>query len=125
MITEYEEQCKVVEYYNSKNILGFAVINDGVKSIGQAKKQQKMGLRSGISDLILVFKKGVLFLEMKRSRRVLKNGNLSKQNLASENQLKMKKYFDENIESSAYEIAYGFDEAKELIDKYEKKWNGV
>jgi len=57
----------------------------------------------------------LIFIEMKKLRKILKNGNMSKEDLLRENQ----KIWLEKINGTGNEafVCYGFDEAKKVIDK--------
>jgi len=123
------EQQKVVNYLEilkrqGKVIEYFAPVNENKHSkqnrqsaIIFEKQAQKMGKKAGVSDLVVIFKDKVLFLEMKRPPKKLKNGKLSYAGIkVSEYQKK----FLENINKSEIcvgKVAYGFEEARKIIDK--------
>lgn len=65
-----------------------------------------MGVRPGVPDYLIVFQYYVVFIEMKRA----KGGHLSKD---------QKEWHDAltNVNIDVY-VTKGFDEAKEIVDKY-------
>lgn len=126
---EYFEQCKVVihltilkikglvkEFFSVENENKMSFLNVGLAS-KQGKQSEKSGKKSGASDLVIVLQDKVLFIEMKRKRKILKSGSFSKEDLASDEQKK----FIENIMKSdvCYGfICYGYNEAREVIDRF-------
>jgi hypothetical protein len=80
-------------------------------------KAKAMGKQAGVSDLVIILKNRVLFIEMKKAPKKLKNGKLSYTGISvSEHQ----KTFLNAVNSSdvcAGFVCYGFDEAKNIIDK--------
>ena len=120
---EHYEQVKVISYLNilksqMKIIEFFAVPNGGSRNVREAMNLKKEGVKSGVSDLVIVTKNVVLFLEMKRPAKKLKNGKLSTAGISvSDNQKK----FIEQVNLSnvvTAKVCYGFDEAKLFIDSY-------
>ena len=63
---ESDIQAQIVEYLKYKNIMFFSVPNEGVNSIKRMMKLKKMGLRSGVSDLVILMKNKIVFLEVKQ-----------------------------------------------------------
>jgi hypothetical protein len=90
-------QGKVTEYTHTAN----ETWDPGWK---QKAKNQAKGVRSGIPDFIIVFPKAVLFLELKRPD----GGVVSKTQKAWRAALE--------AAGANYGLAYGYDEAKEVID---------
>jgi len=128
------EQKKAVEYLEilkrqGKIISFFAPMNENLmsnsnrqKAIVIENKAKAMGKRKGVSDLVVILKDKVLFVELKRAGKRLKNGKISYTGIkVSENQ---KRFLEEVNQSSVCEgfIAYGFDDFKEKIDKFCKKY---
>ena len=71
--SEHQEQCAVVQWLEWNNIDFFAVPNanamsseNRTKAIRIAVKQKKEGVKAGVSDLVILGYKRVLFVEMKR-----------------------------------------------------------
>ena len=63
---ESDIQALIVQYLKYKNIMFFSVPNEGVNSIKRMMKLKKMGLRSGVSDLVILMKNRVIFVEVKQ-----------------------------------------------------------
>ena len=118
---EHQEQIKVVNYLNilqkqGKVVEYFAIPNGGSRHKLEAINLKKEGVKSGVSDLCIILKNRVLFVEMKKAPKKLKSGNLSYAGIkVSEHQNK----FIENVSKSnvcGAVVCYGFDEAKSFID---------
>ena len=122
------EQKKAVEYLEilkrqGKIISFFAPMNENVmsgsdrqKAIIIENKSKAMGKRKGVSDLVIILKDKVLFVELKRAGKRLKSGKISYTGIkVSENQ---KRFLDEVNQSNVCEgfVAFGFDEFKNKID---------
>ena len=109
---EIDEQIAVVEYLEilcgAGRVVMFSALPNNIytDSIKQKGKQIAEGLKPGFPDLVVVFKTKVLFLEMKRT----KGGVMSA----------YQKRWQEALEgvggSVIARVAYGFDEAKNIID---------
>lgn len=70
--SEDMEQIKFVVYLQKKNILHYAVWNQGKKSIAGAIKAKRMGLVAGVPDICIpVARKGYhsLYIEMKKTTK--------------------------------------------------------
>ena len=107
------EKTKMIETF-------FCVPNGGSRNKIEASNLKKEGVRSGVSDLIVIFKEKVLFLEMKQPKKVLKSGKLSN---ASSKQSPSQIEFMNSVTNSnvcIYDVGYGFAGAKIVIDKYIK-----
>lgn len=121
--TEHTEQVTLVRWfrdtYPSDYYRIFAVPNGDFRHKSVAQRLHSEGVTAGISDLIILdkVKHQVLFLEMKRKRRVLKNGSLSKENLASPEQIEFLDFVN-GIEHSSGVVAYGYLDAKRCILKW-------
>jgi len=110
-----------------KIITFFAAINETrvkssnpIKNKAIAFKEYAMGKRSGVSDITIILKDKVLFLEMKQPKKLLKNGTYTNSHSKqSESQIEFEK---EVTRSSVcfYEVGYGFLNAKEIIGEYIK-----
>ena len=128
-MSEEDEQKKVVGYLRilerqGKIITFFAPVNENKQSktnklmaIRLANKAKAAGKRAGVSDLVIILKYKVLFLEMKVAPKILKSGKLSYSNSkVSDNQtLFLDKVSESEVCISA--IGYGWHSAKEIIDK--------
>lgn len=120
---EHYEQVKVISYLNilksqMKIIEFFAIPNGGSRNKIEAVNLKREGVKAGVSDLCVILKDRVLFIEMKRPAKKLKNGKLSIAGISvSDNQKK----FIEQVNLSnvvTAKVCYGFDEAKLFIDSY-------
>jgi len=106
---------KVIEYFApmGENKQSF---NNRLVAQKIQKKAEAMGKLKGVSDLCVILKNRVLFIEMKKDPKVLQNGKLSTAGIkVSEYQ----KQFLNTIQKSDVctgVVCYGFDEAKSYID---------
>ena len=122
-ITETQEQQKLVQWLKLKKIFYFSVPNGSVlkgNPLQRAKQMNRLkseGLIVGTSDIVVMLSNKILFIELKRAKKVLKSGKLSTSNsVTSKEQLK----FLESVNEFGYAIGnvcYGFNEAKELIEE--------
>jgi len=118
---EHQEQIKVVNYLNilqkqGKVVEFFAIPNGGSRHKLEAINLKREGVKSGVSDLCVILKNKVLFIEMKRPAKRLKSGKLSTAGIiVSEYQ---KQFLESISKSEVCEgiVCYGFDEAKNFID---------
>jgi len=118
---EHYEQIKVIDYLSilqrqGKVISYFAVPNGGSRNKLEAINLKREGVKAGVSDLVVILKNKVLFVEMKRKPKILKSGKISYTGIkVSDNQ---KKFLNEIKSSEVCEgfVAYGFDEFKNKID---------
>ncbi len=81
---ESEEQKALVEWLRYKKIFHFSIPNENQGSFTnrkvamiQQRKAASMGKIKGSSDLAILLPDTILFLELKRKRKTLKNGKLS------------------------------------------------
>lgn len=115
ILTEYQEQCLVVEYLEilkKKGVIKvFSAVpnNTYTKSFKQKRKQVAEGVRPGVPDMIVVSEKGVLFLEMKR----VSGGQLS---AYQKKWLQSLQFTKEPLLQA--KVAKGFTEAKSIIDYF-------
>lgn len=65
---EYILQCQFVEALRLNNIFVFSIVNEGQKNIKTAIIHKKQGLFAGCSDLIVLHKGKVYFIEMKSEK---------------------------------------------------------
>jgi hypothetical protein len=121
--TEHTEQVTLVRWFRDTYPAGhyriFAVPNGEFRHKSVAQRLNSEGVTSGISDLIILdrVKHRVLFLEMKKTRKTLKNGSPSKENLASPEQIEFLEFVN-GIECCDGIVAYGYLEAKELVTQW-------
>jgi hypothetical protein len=109
-------QTALVEYLHlmapQRGFLIFAVPNEGMgkaqsgAGMGRMMRLRRMGLRSGVADLVIVKDGRVYFLEMKR--------RLGKQ---SANQLEFEA--DAIRAGAEYAVAQSFDEALKILKNWE------
>jgi hypothetical protein len=95
---------KVLEFFApiNENTMGF---KDRNLVVSLEKKARKMGKRKGVSDIVVVLKKRILFIELKRE-----DGKPSKAQLEFLNGVN-------NSFVCTGEVCYGFQEAKELVEE--------
>lgn len=108
-LSEYEIQCKLVKYLEflqkkDKIVLFTAIPNSTFSGIIQRVKNKKMGVRAGVPDLFILGHNHSLWLEIKRE----KDGMLS-----YEQQIWISAL---NTNGEPAQVAYGYQEAKEVID---------
>ena len=75
-----------------------------------------MGKLKGVSDLVVMLDDRILFIEMKRCQGLKKNGEKRQENMLKPEQ----QAFLDNVNCFSYAkgfVAYGFLEAKEIIEK--------
>ena len=107
---EHEEQEAVVEYLELLKIKFTSIPNSTyTKSWKQKAFNKKQGLRAGLPDLLCLIKDKLVFIEMKRQ----------KGSVVSDVQ---KSWIEElnKVDNVYAHVCKGFDEAKEIIDKYNK-----
>lgn len=120
--TEAEEQKCLVQWLNIKHINHFAPINENNHSklnrqfaIKNEAKAKAMGKVPGVSDIVVFLENKILFIELKRKKKVLKGGGLSishtKVSDAQYDFMTMVNKYD-YAEST---ICYGWEEARDFI----------
>lgn len=124
LATEYQEQCKLVQWLRIRKIFHFAptLENNTYKqnrkfAMIAEQKAKRSGKVKGTSDLFVFLPNKLIVIEMKRSKRKLKNGNLSTSHTnTSKEQLQFLKdvNFYDYVNST---VCYGYVEARELIEK--------
>ena len=111
ILSEYEEQCLLVQYLELKNIKFSKIAQETfTRSWGIKIKNKMSGLRRGVPDMLMIIsqkneKDKLIFIEMKRT----KGGILSKEQKGWKDALNK----CQGVESF---VCYGYEEAKELID---------
>ena len=104
---EYDECLLLVEYLNIKQIKFTHVHNEMyTKSWNQKMRAKKLGVSSGVPDYMMIVNGKMLFIEMKRKKK----------SSLSENQKIWIEELNKLNNVYAY-VCYGFDEAKDVIDK--------
>ena len=115
--TEQQEQMKLHQWCKLKGLLSFSIPNGGTRHKLEAINLKKEGLTKGVSDYCVVLKDVVLFIEMKRQKKVLKSGKLSISH--TKTSLDQLNFLEDINKSKACKgvVAYGFKEAKEFIEE--------
>ena len=120
--TEADEQQALVQWLRAMHIFHFAPVNEN-NTYGQNRKyamiaEQKAkssGKVKGVSDMVVMLKDRILFIELKRRPRKLKNGKLSTSHTkTSDEQLD----FLDRVNRFGYahgKVCYGAKEAVEYI----------
>ena len=104
--SEHEEQVALVQWFRDNfkepDYIIFAVPNGGKRCGAEAERLRKEGVKSGVSDLIILSHGKVIFLEMKKL-----NGKLSDK----------QKEFNENVEYLGFIsiVGYGASDASKKI----------
>ncbi len=113
--TERQEQIMLHQWCKLKGLMSFAVPNGGSRHKLEAINLKREGVTKGVSDYIVLLPNKILFIEMKRQKRILKNGNLSTSNTStSKEQLKFIK--DVNLYHYVNaRVCYGYNAAREFI----------
>ena len=128
--SEETEQKKLVQYLRAKNIFHFAPLNENNQSfmnrntaIRIEAKAKAMGKMNGVSDIIVMLKGSILFIELKRAKKRLRNGKLSTSNTkVSEAQKSFISTINDNFGNYAYaKVCYGADEAISVIEDINKR----
>jgi hypothetical protein len=119
---EHLHQKTFVEYLyllerQGKIITFFAVPNGGSRNIREARNLKLEGVRAGVSDLVVVLKDKVIFIEMKQPPKKLKSGKLSTAGISVQDSQRefLGKVSQSNV-CKGY-IAYGFEQAKKIIEE--------
>ena len=122
--TEADEQKALVQWLNIKHIMHFAPIMENNHSklnrqfaVRNEAKAKAMGKKPGVSDIIVMLDNKILFIELKRKKKILKSG---KESTSHTNISEAQKEFIENVNKYNYalgKVCYGWEEAKEFILK--------
>ena len=118
---EHHEQIKLVNYLSilerqGKIITFFAIPNGGSRHKMEAVNLKREGVKAGVSDMQVILKDKVLFIEMKRPPKRLKSGKLSYAGISVSD--KQKEFIDKvnNSDVCLAVVCYGFSEAREFVD---------
>ena len=126
-MTEAQEQEILVQWLRLKKIFHFAPVLEN-NTHGQNRKwamiaevkAKKQGKVKGTSDLFVLLEDKLLIIEMKRKKKVLKNGNLSN---ASSKPTPEQEEFIRKANLCHYvnaRVCYGYLEAQSFIEEYLK-----
>lgn len=122
---EADEQKALVQWLRAKKIFHFAPTNENNTykqnpryAMIAEQKAKAAGKLKGTSDLIIMLPSKILFIELKRRKKLLKNGKYS---TTHTNLSKEQIDFLENVAQFEYAdsaVCYGCNEAIEYISKY-------
>lgn len=125
--SEFEEAVRLVQTMEYMGIDIWHLKNENtVKSIGFIRKQKMQGWRAGVSDYLVFIPKEksrlnegkVLFIELKRAKRKLKNGNIGKSpSKIYDAQVEFIRKMD-SVSIIGAKICYGADQAIEFVEQY-------
>ena len=104
--TEYDEQCALVEWLEIKGYKFTAIPNSTwTTSMNQKMRNKKSGLRAGLPDMLVIHPKGLVFIELKRT----KGGQVSEF---------QKEWIDalQNCKNVGAFVCYGCNEAINLLE---------
>lgn len=107
--TEDQEQEALCAWMTLKKIKFFAIPNGGSRHVAEAVKLKRCGVKRGVPDLCIPIPSGSyhgLFLELKR----VSGGKVTAEQVDWLQFLRLQGYYAE--------IAYGFDEAKQIVTDY-------
>ena len=122
--SEAIEQQKLIQWLRLKKIFHYATTNennsykqDRKYAMIAEQKAKSQGKLKGVADITVLLPNKILFIELKKQGKVLKNGNISHSNSkVSDEQIA----FLEKINSFDYaigKVCYGFDAAKNFIEE--------
>ena len=117
--TERQEQIKLHQWCKLKKLVSFAIPNGGSRHKLEAINLKREGVTAGISDYVVMLPNKILFLELKRSRRLLKSGKLSVSHTkTSPEQLKFLQTITESFDYADGFVCYGCNSAIEYIESH-------
>lgn len=107
--TETYEQIRLVTWLEKMGLKYYAVPNGGLRSMSEAIKFKRCGVKAGVPDVCVPFPSGPyhgLYIELKR----MKGGSVSE----------VQKDWIRYLNSVGYHavVAKGFDEAKNIVEYY-------
>lgn len=121
-MTEEQEQISLMQqaaYHPICKKYLFAIPNGGKRHIVTALKLKAQGVKPGVPDILLAYPSGRyhgLFIELKRRAQTKEQGgSRSKGTLTADQMIVMRYLNDVNYLA---QVAYGADEAWEIITKY-------
>ena len=112
-----EKQNKIITFFAPMNENIFSFLNrDIIFKIEKVTK--KMGKRKGVSDLVVILKDKILFVELKKAPKKLKNGKLSYKNVKITKE--QKNFLEQVNKSNVCEgfVAYGFNDFYNKIQNF-------
>lgn len=112
MLTEHAEQQLLTEWLTLKKILFYAIPNGGSRHFLEAINLKKTGVKAGVPDICVPVARGTfhgLYIELKRKRNYK----------VSPYQKKWLEILNEN--GYCAKVAYGFEDAKSIIETYFKE----
>jgi hypothetical protein len=121
---EIDEQKKLVKWLQIKKIFFYSNVSenntykqDRKYAMIAEQKAKSQGKLKGVSDITVLLPNKILFIELKKQGKKLKNGNISHSNSkVSDEQIA----FLEKVNSFDYaigKVCYGFDDAKNFIEE--------
>ena len=121
---EIDEQKKLVNWLKTKKIFFYSNVSenntykqDRKYAMIAEQKAKSQGKLKGVADITVLLPNKILFIELKKQGKVLKNGNISHSNSkVSDEQIA----FLEKVNSFDYaigKVCYGFDAAKNFIEE--------
>ena len=119
--SERQEQIKVIQYLEllkrkGKILFYFAIPNGGSRNAIEAKNLKLEGVRAGVSDICVITRDKVIFIEMKKRAKILKSGKKSTAGIKiSDSQKEFIELVTQNPNIKA-RICYGFNEAIIFIE---------
>ena len=119
MNSEHAEQVTLINEFKKRypNEIIFAIPNGDFRHKQVARRLKAEGVLSGVSDICVITKDKTLWIEMKRKRKILKNGKQSKEDLASKEQHDFINYINQTTHSIGF-IAYGWEDAISFIENH-------
>ena len=122
--SEAIEQQKLIQWLRLKKIFHYATTNENNSFMQNRKyamiaeqKAKAQGKLKGVSDVTVLLPNKILFIELKKQGKKLKNGNISHSNSkVSDEQIA----FLEKVNSYPYaegRVCYGFEDAKNFIEE--------
>lgn len=116
------EQQNLVKWLRLKKLFYFSIPNGSVlkgtplQRARQMNKLKSEGLVDGASDIVVMLKDKILFIELKRAKKTLKSGNLSVSHTkTSDEQLKFLAKVD-GFKYTDSSVCYGCAEAIDFIE---------
>jgi len=130
MTEEDYESILFSKWLSVRGIWHTHIANERSTSIAHGAKLKRMGVSRGVPDYMIIVnakqskinKASLVFIELKRKRKILKSGNKSKTNLLTKEQKDWINKLNEVKNINAY-VCYGGDSAIELIDVFFLKKN--
>ena len=118
------EQKKIIQWLRLKKIFHFAPMNENRSSFTNKRvamqieaKAKSMGKVKGVSDIVVMLHNKILFIELKRAKKVLKSGKLSISHTKVSDE---QKSFLSRVSGFSYAdgyVCYGANEAIKIIEE--------